>query len=98
MADPKTTATNTDTGTDTDAAIDRVTGAAGTVGGGVSRTQPQSRQVVRYPECRSVRIGGSDEEGNYDCLDCGLWFHSSQTGVQRGGGRVKTWLERHRSS
>jgi hypothetical protein len=28
--------------------------------------------------CGSSNVTGPDEEGIYDCLDCGLWFHDSE--------------------
>jgi len=29
--------------------------------------------------CGSSRVAGPDEEGLYDCLDCGLWFEPTIT-------------------
>lgn len=42
------------------------------------------------PNCACVDIGGPDDEGLYDCKDCGIWFNPHHHAVRRDA-----WLWQH---
>ena len=41
--------------------------------------------------CGSAKLAGPDDEGFYDCLNCGLWFRKERTPkCAAHGGKTKT--------
>jgi hypothetical protein len=42
--------------------------------GSVPVTCPPPGDVHPIQGCGSANIEGPDDEGFYDCLDCGIWF------------------------
>ena len=42
-----------------------------------STATPEQRRM-KLEGCGSANVTGPDDEGLYDCLDCGLWFKQEE--------------------
>jgi len=45
---------------------------------------PAEPADAEIPGCGSEHVEGPDDEGLYDCLDCGIWFGVGPEATTRG--------------